>query len=85
MESVHRATVVDANRSISLTDLPFEEGQLVEVVVRRSREKPAVHQTLTARALLGSGLVGIWADREDLADGAAFARRLREKAQSRSG
>ena len=40
-------------------------------------------QDLTARDLLRSGLVGIWADREDLGDGAEFARSLRRQAEHR--
>jgi hypothetical protein len=39
----------------------------------------------TARDLLQSGLVGIWADRSDLGDSREFARRLREQAERRGG
>ncbi len=38
---------------------------------------------LTARELLDSKLVGLWADREDLGDSAAFARQLRARAEQR--
>jgi hypothetical protein len=40
-------------------------------------------QELTARALLESGLVGIWAGREDIEDSPSFARRLRREAEHR--
>jgi hypothetical protein len=39
----------------------------------------------TADDLLHSGLVGIWADRFDLDNSRAFARRLREQAERREG
>lgn len=38
---------------------------------------------LTARDLLQSGLVGLWADREDIGDTQEFARRLRREAEQR--
>ncbi|MCP3964386.1 MAG: hypothetical protein GY719_41690 [bacterium] len=38
---------------------------------------------LTAHDLLESGLVGMWQDRPEARDSAAFARQLREKAQRR--
>lgn len=38
---------------------------------------------LTARDLLESGLVGIWADRNDIEDSLAYARRLRREAERR--
>ena len=38
---------------------------------------------LTARDLLQSDLVGLWADREDISDSLSFARRLRRQAEHR--
>lgn len=38
---------------------------------------------LTARDLVQSGLVGIWADRDDIEDSVAFARQLRRQAETR--
>jgi hypothetical protein len=43
----------------------------------------AVKRALRASDLLHSGLVGIWAGRVDIGDSREFARRLREKAQTR--
>ena len=37
-------------------------------------------ETLTARALATSGLVGLWADRTDLPDSPEYARQLRRRA-----
>ena len=44
----------------------------------------ATRPTMTAAALLGSGIVGLWADRTDIGDSREFARRLRDSAQTRS-
>jgi hypothetical protein len=38
---------------------------------------------LTARALLESGIVGMWKDRTDIGDTLDFARKLRERADTR--
>jgi hypothetical protein len=49
-----------------------------------SREQvDAGTRELTARDLLQSGLVGLWADREDISDNQEFARRLRREAEQR--
>ncbi len=40
-------------------------------------------RALSAQELLQSGLVGLWADRDDIADSVAFARRMREQAERR--
>lgn len=39
---------------------------------------------LTAKALLESGLVGIWKDRTDITDSVAYARKLRRQANKRN-
>lgn len=46
------------------------------------RERPDRGE-MTARDLLESGLVGMWADRDDIEDSLAFARRLRREAERR--
>jgi hypothetical protein len=38
---------------------------------------------LTAKALLESGIVGMWKDRTDIGDTLEFARKLRERANTR--
>lgn len=49
-----------------------------------SRERAGLGpRELTARALLQSGVVGLWADREDIGDSLDFARRLRQEAERR--
>ena len=52
--------------------------------LRSTVERAASPQrALTARELLQSGLVGLWADREDIDDSLSFARRLRRQAERR--
>lgn len=47
------------------------------------KRKPESPRELTARELLQSDLVGIWADRDDISDSLTFARRLRWQAEHR--
>ena len=47
-----------------------------------ARVRPPV-QELTARDLLQSGLVGLWADRDDMDDSLSFARQIRQEAEHR--
>jgi hypothetical protein len=44
---------------------------------------PAPTKIMTAADLLQSSLVGIWADRDDIGDSVAFARKLRHQAEQR--
>jgi hypothetical protein len=51
---------------------------------RTSREQAEFDtQQLTARALLQSEVVGLWADREDIGNSLDFARQLRHQAERR--
>jgi len=51
---------------------------------RGSRERVGVGTCeLTARDLLESGIVGLWADRDDIGNGLEYARRLRREAEHR--
>jgi hypothetical protein len=45
-------------------------------------EEPA-KKPLTAKALLESGVVGLWKDRTDIGDSVEYARTLREQAGER--
>jgi hypothetical protein len=44
---------------------------------------PEEKRRMTAADLLNLELVGLWADRADIGDSREFARRLRERAQTR--
>lgn len=79
---VNEQTILDALRQV-----PQHRWADVQVYLRslRSVEQPTREKRpMTAADLLQSGLVGLWADRTDIGDSRAFARRLREQAQTRS-
>lgn len=71
----------------------LEPGRWFEVVdfigylkQRASRERAELGpRELTARDLLQSEIVGLWADREDISDSLTFARQLRQQAEHRQG
>ncbi len=46
---------------------------------------PNARPIYTAGDLLESGLVGMWADRDDIGDSREFARNLRRQAENRQG
>lgn len=49
----------------------------------RKAKPQSSRRPMTARDLLQSDLVGLWADRTDIGDSAVFARQLRERAERR--
>ena len=53
--------------------------ELIEEPPSNSEEPPL----RTLGDILGSGMVGLWADRDDIVDHVAFARRLRHEASDR--
>jgi hypothetical protein len=83
MEAVRLHKVIEKDGELVITDLPCKKGQQVEVIVLTEPPVPPEPSRLTATRLLGSGLVGLWQDRQDITDSAAYARHLREAAQRR--
>lgn len=83
MEAVRLHRILEKDGELLITDLPCKKGQPVEIIVLP--EPPTLSQPprLTAKQLLESDVVGLWQDREDITDSAAFARHLREHAQQR--
>jgi len=81
MEALRLHSTVERDGEIHLTGLPCKKGQRVEMIVfvegPESRSRPC----LTARQLLSSGLIGLWKDRTDIGDSAAYARYLPDQAQ----
>lgn len=77
-------TVVEHDGEIHVSGLPYRKGQEVEMRVRAVPRGEEAKTKLTAKKLLASGLVGMWKEREDIEDGTAYARRLREQAQRRT-
>lgn len=90
MEAYREDAVVAKDRSITLRDLPFREGEKVEVIlIRHTPSSETDKETRrtpggTAQDLLHSPLVGLWKDRGDIEDSSSYARRLREQAQRRT-
>lgn len=83
MEAVRVQQVVAKDGEVLVRGMPYKKGQVVEIIVlpQPMRTVPRLH--LTVRQLRESGLIGLWKDRYDIRDSAAYARRLREQAQKR--
>lgn len=83
MEAVRLHKVVDRDGEISAKGLPCRKGQSVETILLFDPEAGPPRAQLTARQLIESGIAGLWRDRKDIQDGAAYARRVREQSQLR--
>jgi len=82
MDAIHIRAIVERDGEILIQGLPCKKGQQVDISVQIPAEHPRT-MPLTARALLDSGLVGLWADRDDINRSDDYARRLREQTQIR--
>jgi 2-hydroxychromene-2-carboxylate isomerase len=82
MEALRKRALVEEDGEVTVRGVPYKKGDHVEVILIKS-SRPKRRRGMTAREFLDSGLVGIWADREDIKDSSEFARYLREKAQTR--
>ncbi len=67
---------------VGIEEADKEVQVTVELLPRHPANAPK--RPLTAVDLLQSDLVGMWADRDDFGDDHAFARNLREQAQTRN-
>ncbi len=85
MEAIRLHKVVEKDGEIFVTGLPCKKGQHVEVILLTEPSAAPRRPLWTARKLLHSGLIGLWKDRKDIGDSAAYARQLREQAQRRRG
>lgn len=83
MEAIRVRQVVAKDGEILVTEVPYKKGQVVEIIVLPQPTKTRPRSRLTVRQLRQSGLIGLWKDRDDIQDSAAYARRLREQAQVR--
>ena len=84
MEAVRVQQVVVKDGEVLVRGIPYKKGQLVDIIVLSHtppQTMPSSH--LTVRQLRQSGLIGLWKERQDIQDSAAYARRLREQAQKR--
>jgi hypothetical protein len=80
MEARKIQQIVEQDGEVTVKGLPCKRGQRIEMIVLLDSEVDDDQRLPTMRDLLESGLVGMWADRTDIADSADFARRLRERA-----
>ena len=78
MEAIRKVAVAEEGRLV-LEDAAFHEGESFEVVVQPN---PTDKRPMTAKDLLESGLVGIWADRDDIGDSVEYARELRRRVEA---
>jgi len=83
MDAVQLKQVLARDGEILITGLPYKRGQAVEVIVLLQPTTPLPRARLTVGRLRGSGLIGLWQDRDDIGDSSVYARRLREQAQQR--
>jgi len=83
MEAICLHKIVEKDGEVSVTGLPCKTGQHVEMILLMEPSNLPIRPRLTARQLLSSELIGIWKDRKDIGDSAAYARQLREEAQKR--
>lgn len=61
----------------------FLELQTTEQTVKLSSLKKTARPRMTVRQFRESGLIGLWAGRDDIEDSSLYARQLREKVQRR--
>lgn len=83
MEAIRVEQVVTEDGQVIITGLPYEKGQVVEVILFPQLKSTEPRGRLTVRQLKQSGIIGLWKDRTDIQDSAAYARQLREQAQKR--
>jgi hypothetical protein len=84
MKALRLNTIVKKDGEITLTGLPCKKDEQVEVILLTPSATNQVQRPLTARELRRSGLIGLWKNRKDIQDSAAYARQLRAQNQSRS-
>jgi hypothetical protein len=69
-------------RLLKQADLLTPNQQLL-LATRLIEKVRQVNKPMAGKDLLKSGLVGMWADRTDIGDSVAYARKLRAQAQTR--
>lgn len=83
MATIHLHETVQTDGEITLKGLPLKRGESVELILLSGPSGASGSPHLTARQLRHSSLIGLWRDRADIKDSAAYARQLREQAQRR--
>ena len=83
MDALRLHRVIEKDGELTVTDLPYKQGQQVEVIVLTETPEALRSSRLTARRLLSGGLIGLWQDRQDIGESGTYARHLRDAAQRR--
>jgi hypothetical protein len=83
MEAIRVQQVVVKDGEVLVRGIPYKKGQILEIIVLSQPPQTMPRSHLTVRQLRQSGLIGLWKERDDIQDSAAYARRLREQAQKR--
>lgn len=81
LTTIRISTEITAEREVRITlpaDTPLGQADIVVVIAPQATAVPK-----TLGDVLHSEFFGMWRDREDIADSAAFARQLREDAWKR--
>ena len=75
MKTIRVTKTLERDGEIHVTGLPFKKGDNANIIFM-VKEEPA-KEPLLAKQLLESGLVGLWADHDDIKDSSEYARALR--------
>jgi hypothetical protein len=82
--ALRQKVTVKTGGLVSLRSRKLKVGTTAEVIVLvEPNEKIVAKKSMTAAALLKSGLVGIWANRKDMGDSLEFAHNIRKHAEHR--
>ncbi|HEY89185.1 MAG TPA: hypothetical protein G4N98_05560 [Thermoflexia bacterium] len=86
MEAIRVQQIMAEDGAVMLTGLPYKKGQAIEIILLlQSSTSTTPRACLTVQRLRASGLIGLWKDRTDIQDSAAYARQLRKQAERREG
>jgi hypothetical protein len=94
LQSLGPTSFEEVRMALDEREVVYPERALTADVIQRLRERitkasrelesgKEPMQYMTAGQLRNSDLIGVWEDREDIEDSAAYARELRKQAQRR--
>ena len=73
MEAVRVQQVVVKDGEVLVRGIPYRKGQLVDIIVLSHPPQTMPSSHLTVRQLRQSGLIGLWKERQDIQDSAAYS------------
>ncbi len=72
------------HKQVEVIVLPVGENEIIDKTTSWEKvSQTSGKKNLTARDLLQSELIGLWADRSDIDDSLSYARQLRHQAEKR--